>query len=404
MARDPCRAKYQGWHFPEDPDEKGFSGVTFPEVSLRDLVRYAAGGRHGGTFPQSPRFQDATFHGKALFVKTVFEGIPRFDGVTMVREAMFLWSEFKSGAHFEEATFEGEAVFRRSSFRYSAVFKRTHFLKGAKFGHTVFKTAADFRKAHFGKFEEGTPESPSEQNKPGSAIADFRWVKARRRADFRGAKFADCALFQDATFHADARFGGADFWRPVCFDRVSFSPGSNIKFDMPRRRGRTTFQRPKPGASGAYELASRAARERGSRDDADWYAYFARKYEPDRPHVVSQLAHSLGVRLTWLLYRASHHPWGVLVFAAAVVVLCGLGYCIWNGAAPADLCPEQKAGHATTALEGFHFSLVTFTTLGYGDLHPKPDWYWRLTAGAEAFVGTFTVAFFVAVLVRRYLL
>ena len=46
-----------------------------------------------------------------------------------------------------------------------------------------------------------------------------------------------------------------------------------------------------------------------------------------------------------------------------------------------------------------YFSVVTFTTLGYGDLVPVgPS---RVIAAIEAFVGSFTLALFVVVFVKK---
>ena len=48
-----------------------------------------------------------------------------------------------------------------------------------------------------------------------------------------------------------------------------------------------------------------------------------------------------------------------------------------------------------------YFSIVTFTTLGYGDLHPVSSIGIRLLAGSEAFLGAFILAYFVVVVSRK---
>jgi len=43
--------------------------------------------------------------------------------------------------------------------------------------------------------------------------------------------------------------------------------------------------------------------------------------------------------------------------------------------------------------DSLYFSLITFTTLGYGDFRPLERWG-RILAGSEAFIGAFMMALF----------
>ncbi len=61
-----------------------------------------------------------------------------------------------------------------------------------------------------------------------------------------------------------------------------------------------------------------------------------------------------------------------------------------------DLSFYENAENFFNAL---YFSVVTFTTLGFGDITPS-GWS-RLFAGAEAFIGSFTLALFVVVFVKK---
>jgi hypothetical protein len=49
--------------------------------------------------------------------------------------------------------------------------------------------------------------------------------------------------------------------------------------------------------------------------------------------------------------------------------------------------------------ECLYYSVVTFTTLGYGDFIPVG--FSRLEAALEAFTGSFTIALFVVVFVKK---
>jgi hypothetical protein len=49
-----------------------------------------------------------------------------------------------------------------------------------------------------------------------------------------------------------------------------------------------------------------------------------------------------------------------------------------------------------------YFSTITFTTLGYGDLYPSPEGFYRQLAMAEAVAGGCLMALFVVCLAKRY--
>ncbi|WP_367884220.1 potassium channel family protein [Thermococcus sp. JCM 11816] len=90
----------------------------------------------------------------------------------------------------------------------------------------------------------------------------------------------------------------------------------------------------------------------------------------------------------WLLnltYRLTSSYGGesasrVLITTIAIVFLYAFIY--WLAGALGD----------SSLSESFYFSLVTFTTVGYGDVVPKESY--RLLAASEAFIGAFLMAFF----------
>ncbi|MGR6871048.1 ion channel [Pseudomonas sp. HK3] len=96
-------------------------------------------------------------------------------------------------------------------------------------------------------------------------------------------------------------------------------------------------------------------------------------------------------------------PARVIMFSLVIIVLFALAYWVLgiadggNGIGlQADLSIEQNLMNLGTSL---YFSVVTFTTLGYGDL--VPIGFSRLLAAMEAFTGSFTLALFVVVFVKK---
>jgi len=59
-------------------------------------------------------------------------------------------------------------------------------------------------------------------------------------------------------------------------------------------------------------------------------------------------------------------------------------------------------GERLSFADSLYCSTITFTTVGYGDLIPKPFAPFRLLAASEAFIGAFLVGLFIFTLARRY--
>ena len=67
-----------------------------------------------------------------------------------------------------------------------------------------------------------------------------------------------------------------------------------------------------------------------------------------------------------------------------------------------SITPTYTPGYNPSFFDYFYYSIITFTTVGYGDFLPKPDIACKLLAGSEAFIGIFMMGIFVFSLGRRY--
>ncbi|ODS37442.1 MAG: hypothetical protein A7316_01795 [Candidatus Altiarchaeales archaeon WOR_SM1_86-2] len=84
------------------------------------------------------------------------------------------------------------------------------------------------------------------------------------------------------------------------------------------------------------------------------------------------------------------------VFALSILFVFVLGLVYWHLGAIVNSSDPSK----TVSLpESLHFSVVTFTTLGYGDYYPKQSF--QFLADLEAFSGMFIMAFFVVTVARK---
>lgn len=96
-------------------------------------------------------------------------------------------------------------------------------------------------------------------------------------------------------------------------------------------------------------------------------------------------------------------PRRLIAFSLFFITLCAIGY-FFIGVHDGHTVAVFNASHSiwenlTQFGECLYFSVVTFTTLGYGDITPAG--FGRLIAAVEAFTGSFTIALYVVVFVRR---
>ncbi len=110
--------------------------------------------------------------------------------------------------------------------------------------------------------------------------------------------------------------------------------------------------------------------------------------------------------LSWVVDLFSGYgekPLNVVLFSLVLIGFCGLLYFL-VGVRQGDLALGLAAERGLAAnlmdlLDCLYFSMVTFTTLGYGDI--TPHGLARPIAAFEAFTGSFTMALFVVVFVKK---
>jgi hypothetical protein len=109
---------------------------------------------------------------------------------------------------------------------------------------------------------------------------------------------------------------------------------------------------------------------------------------------------------SWLVDLFSGYgekPLNVVLFSLGLIVACGLLYFlvgVRHGDLPLGLALERGlAANLRDLLDCLYYSVVTFTTLGYGDI--TPHGLARPIAAFEAFAGSFTMALFVVVFVKK---
>ncbi|GHB74218.1 hypothetical protein GCM10008107_24480 [Psychrosphaera saromensis] len=96
-------------------------------------------------------------------------------------------------------------------------------------------------------------------------------------------------------------------------------------------------------------------------------------------------------------------PMNVIVFSLGMIFFCAIMYFIF-GIKEADTIVKMSLSNSFidnlyNFFSTIYFSVVTFTTLGYGDITPVG--FSRLIATIEAFIGSFALALYVVVFVQK---
>ena len=110
--------------------------------------------------------------------------------------------------------------------------------------------------------------------------------------------------------------------------------------------------------------------------------------------------------LSWVVDLFSGYgekPLNVVLFSIVLIVICGLLYFLvgvqFAGQTLGLALERGWLANLDDLTDCLYFSVVTFTTLGYGDITPQG--LARPIAAFEAFTGSFTMALFVVVFVKK---
>jgi len=100
-----------------------------------------------------------------------------------------------------------------------------------------------------------------------------------------------------------------------------------------------------------------------------------------------------------LLFGYGERPIRILVASVIIILLCAVLYVLPGAGIVCRDMNWDKPG----LIDGLYFSITTFTTLGFGDIYPNPDYLpTRALAMLEALSGACLMALFVVSLAKRY--
>jgi len=269
---------------------------------------------------------------------------------------------FEDDTHFIEATFEGDIELWELTFKGKADFRGSTFQGKTDFRGSTFEGETDFRGSTFEEY------------------VVFYKSTFKERSDFRGS-----------TFEEYIGLSGTTFEKRVLFSQTSF------EFEETTNFTEIIFRSPF-AAEYAFRVAKIACQRQGD------YALAGEHYYREKIAIRKQLP--LYHPKRWFEYLLLDGLCGygerpLRAVRTGLGVLFGLALLYWR---VGHIYPSPELfnePHALTFWDALYFSVVTFTTLGFGDWRPDPSHWIRYVVMSEAFIGAFLMALFIVTFARR---
>lgn len=149
-------------------------------------------------------------------------------------------------------------------------------------------------------------------------------------------------------------------------------------------------------AEESYRALKQYFIENGRYREASWASFKEKTMEKIQLGKNKNPAY-IPMALMGLLSGYGEKPNRVILSSAAIILMYSIIYYCQNAVAISYSSVKNYS-----IWDYIYYSIVTFTTLGYGDLVPKAHTGYRLLAGSEAFIGAFMIGLFVFTLSRKY--
>lgn len=344
----------------------------------------------GFVFPSTSKygifFRYSIFEREANFRYCIFEDNVSFDDAIFSQGAYFGGSIFEKDLYCGNTQFLGESDFDEVHFKEDAYFDKSHFHNNAYFGGAIFERDAYFDDAIF-ESEVSFASSSFDgdayfQRTIFKGNADFRWSQFKKNGYFEGVPS------EKFKFYDYLKFSGARF--------------SMLYIDIPSG----WFKLPEAEIE-ARRVQRLSYEKEGRREDADRMFILEmrakRKARLKNAHnKLEKIKANTHNFIEWLLadLPSEYGTNWVRLFLVSLLVILGnaVPYAIWSNLI--EGFPETS-NYFVRFANALYYSLVTFTTLGYGDMHPT-GWL-KALSGLEALTGAVFMALIVAVIARKWM-
>jgi uncharacterized protein YjbI with pentapeptide repeats len=323
-------------------------------------------------------FRGTSFLGKKiLFRGANFGGYAYFGDANFSGDANFEVANFSNNAKFRDANFGGDAYFGDANFSGDANFEDVDFYGDANFKHVDFGGDANFEDVNFG------------------GDANFEDVNFYGDANFEDVNFGGDANFEDVNFYGKTSFNSTEF-NKVSFKGATFTNVSLHESEFNQMKVEWSTLKDALSADGlTYIKLIKNFRELEQFEDADAAYYQYRR--------LSQASKEWSYSKLMDVVAGASCGYGVkperpLIWAFCLIMLFTLVY--WLGKGIKRLKEndgdKNRVSRWAAFYNAFYFSVVTFTTVGYGDWYPV-DRY-RIVVMIEGVLGWLLLALFIVTL------
>jgi uncharacterized protein YjbI with pentapeptide repeats len=302
---------------------------------------------------------------KIFITNSIISGNVDFSGVLFVNKVTLINVRFKSEVDFSGVFFQKWASLFGVHFKNNSNFESSHFAGKVWFYNVRFWREANFAGAIF-----------------------------RENATFSGTQFNGLAKFNEATFDAETKFSHCEFKDSVDFTQIRVQ---SIRISWNQIERRLKFDSP------AYSVLIKNFKEFGQFEDADnaYYEYKVRK----RVRMTSVWYNPLNsLEYIFLDFACGYgtKPFWAVRFSILLIFLFSFAY-IWNDAIKErDGSVRIQRNIAKRFGNALYFSVITFTTVGFGDWYPAKK-YSKFFAMIEGFLGWIMLSLFLITLARTWI-
>ncbi len=213
-------------------------------------------------------------------------------------------------------------------------------------------------------------------------------------ADLSNAKLVEAVLDYADFWYAN--LGNTRLWRADISKAKSLSKQN---FLHKKSRLFTTYQIHEEGyiaAEDVYRNLKRYFINEGRYDDASWASFKEKTMEKIRLKKSKDLSF-IPVVLMGLLCGYGEKPQRIIFSSFFIILIYAILFYLLK-----SIIPTASNTSILNFGDYIYYSIVTFTTLGYGEIIPKASTSYRLLAVSEAFLGAFMMGLFIFTLARKY--